>query len=374
MSLCVVLVSAAALTSCLNDDNDSEEGYSDTAVTAVTLGTLNRYTRGTSSSTGNDTVVKTTLTGSNYKLTIDHLGCRIYNADSLPVGTDLGHVTISAITTQNDGVPFIMSATDSSLMYYVRSTDSLDFSTPRVIRVMASNGVDYRDYTMTLSASSTTGTKFGWQRVAQRSDLAGWSGEHLAAHGDSVALTGILGATDHEMFAMGSDGRIKVCTDGSGTEWSDETLDDSEKLLPATGMAMTSWKYAPADSTDCILLAGNCDSIKGSAVCWRKLSRYHAAGMPTQGTWVYMPIDGYNRYTLPRQEYLSLAYYNNVVLAVGSDMVLYQSRDQGITWKTSSIYALPANVTGKKASIAADRKGRLWLLTDSGELWMGMLR
>ena len=87
-----------------------------------------------------------------------------------------------------------------------------------------------------------------------------------------------------------------------------------------------------------------------------------------------MPVDGNNPYALPRQDYLSITYYNNNVLAVGSNMKLYQSRDQGITWKTSSTYALPSQIGGTRATIAADKLERLWLVTDNGEVWMGTLR
>ena len=387
-SLCMLLLSSAVLTSCLSDDDSSGESYSDTAITAVTLGTLNRYTQTVSSKTGNDTIIKTTLTGSNYKLTIDQLGRTIGNLDSLPLGTDLKHVVISSLSTKNSGTALIKSLISDTL-FYVRTTDSLDFTQPRLLRVLAANGADYRDYTMTLTASTTTGTTFGWQKVRQDSGLAGWTDKKLVAVGDSEKLVEkgviavdsvlfetntptLLGATEHEIIAMDDNGRLITNNKRLGIRWREEQLDDSPALLPTSAMAMTSWKYFPADSTDCILLAGNSDADAVNAVCWRKLSR--TVGTDTEGTWVYMPVDGYNRYALPRQEYLSMTYYNNNVLAVGSNMKLYMSRDQGITWKTQTIYALPAQIGGTRATIAADKRERLWLVTDTGELWMGTLR
>jgi len=384
----MVVTTAALMVSCLESTDSTAELYEDTAVTAITLGTLNRYTSSKSANTGNDTILKTTLTGSTYKLTIDQLGRKIYNRDSLPVGTDLKHVVISTITLKNGGVAFIKSLISDTL-FYITTTDSLDFTQPRTIRVMSSSGANYRDYTMTLSASATTGTTFGWQLVRQDDGLAGWTDKHLVAFGDSVKLVEkgviavdsvlfemntptLLGATEHEIIAMGDDGRLKVNNECLGMRWRDETLDDSPELLPTSAIAMTSWKYSPADNTDYILLAGNSDADTVNAVCWRKLS--HTVGTDTEGTWVYMPFDGTNHYALPRQEYLSMTYYNNNVLAVGSNMILYQSRDQGITWKSASIYSLPSQIGGTKASIAADSRERLWIVTDNGELWMGTLR
>jgi ligand-binding sensor domain-containing protein len=71
------------------------------------------------------------------------------------------------------------------------------------------------------------------------------------------------------------------------------------------------------------------------------------------------------------QQHLSLTYYNNMVLALGSDKVIYQSADQGITWKESSTYALPSGLQGTVMSLAADSQNRLWLVTDAGEVWLG---
>ena len=73
------------------------------AITSFTLGSLNRYTYSTSSTTGNDTVIKTKLTGSAYPMTIDQMNCLIYNHDPLPIGTDTAHV-VCTVTTKNNGV------------------------------------------------------------------------------------------------------------------------------------------------------------------------------------------------------------------------------------------------------------------------------
>ena len=82
------------------DDNDVVY-YDDTAITSFSLGTMNRYVH-TKSSTGADSVYKTTYSGSNYAFYIDQLTCEIYNVDSLPKGTDAAHV-ITTISTKNGG-------------------------------------------------------------------------------------------------------------------------------------------------------------------------------------------------------------------------------------------------------------------------------
>jgi len=410
-TLCLLLVAVAGLTSCLSDDEETVSTYSDAVITQITLGTLNRYTTTTSATTGNDTVVKTTLTGSTYKMTIDHLGGAIYNRTALPVGTDVRHV-VCTISTKNSGVVALKSMTSDSLNYF-SSKDSIDFSVPRVLRVYAIDGSTWYDYTVTLNVSETTGVNFGWNKVAEgRADLTGWAHRRLIALQDTVLLadrgtigidscalggpwlmrltgsdletsgdygatwlkqttvTGLsqlLGATGHELYALGADGRVKCSTDV--LNWSDEALDDDAQLLPADNMAVVSWPYAPADSTDYVLMVGRQQTDDAFCV-WRKLSGYAAKAGAAQ--WVYMLTDGSNRYTLPYGDDLSLAYYENMVFAVtATGRTIYASRDQGITWRLSEDYALPDALGGNSVAMTADGKGRLWVATDNGELWVG---
>ena len=109
-----LLMMPVILTSCLGDSTDDTTLYSDMAITSFTLGTLNRYTQTTSSTTGNDTVIKTTLTGSDYKMTIDQLGHKIYNQTPLPVGVDVKHV-ICTVSAKNSGWLTLKSMTSDSL-------------------------------------------------------------------------------------------------------------------------------------------------------------------------------------------------------------------------------------------------------------------
>lgn len=157
-SLVVLLAAACMLSSCLNSDDDTTEyNYSkDTAISAFTLGTLNRYLH-TTSSTGADSIYKTTVTGSYYKMVIDQLGRQIYNTDSLPYGTDAKHV-LATITAVNNGIILIKNVDSDSLRYY-SSTDSIDFSTPRTVRIVSQDGQRYADYTVTLNVR-----KVRWER------------------------------------------------------------------------------------------------------------------------------------------------------------------------------------------------------------------
>jgi ligand-binding sensor domain-containing protein len=69
-----------------------------------------------------------------------------------------------------------------------------------------------------------------------------------------------------------------------------------------------------------------------------------------------------------------LAYYSGSVLCIDDEANVWQSRDQGISWRKNSTYKLPATFSGTPLSLAADSKGRLWLLTSEGQLWQGALK
>ena len=372
LCFCVLLTGAATLSSCLKDDDEDYSGYTDVAITQFTLGTLNRYVHTTSTKTGKDTVVVNTVTGSNYKMTIDHLKQRIYNVTPLPVGTDPKHV-VCTVSARNGGLVALKSATSDTLRWH-SSTDSVDFSVPRTFRVYASNGIDMRDYTVTLNVSEDAGVSFEWQLVKTDDALAWTEGMRLEAYGDSVRLCqkdSIVGRSTTACYMLTDDGRL-CCSTDNGQTWRDEILDDKAALLPMAGEAVCiSWPYGPADNTDYVLLVGK-PRQEGVNIMriWRKIESHDGS----KGQWVYMPYDVDNNYPLPLNDNMTMACYDNMVLAAGDGKTVRISRDQGITWRINTKYSFPSTLSGDHVTMATDTQGRLWLLTSSGQLWQGALR
>ena len=214
-ALGVALTAVLTLASCLNSSDSEVTVYNDMAITSFTLGTLNRYLH-TTSSEGGDSVYKTTFTGGNYIVAIDQVGRRIFNQDSLPLGTDLKHV-LCTIGTKNSGYVFLKSLISDSLFYH-DSSDSIDFSKQRELHVYASDGSGHRVYTVNLTARQAKGTP-AWRETAAAD---------FPQHIDSL------------LYRLSGDGRIERSTD-CGQTWTDEPLGDDVELLPTGEAAFVSW-------------------------------------------------------------------------------------------------------------------------------------
>lgn len=442
----LLLILCLSMTACLGSDDDNQvTTYGDMAITSFTLGTIPRYTTSTSTTTGNDTTIRTTISGSAYPMTIDHLGCRIYNASPLPMGTDVKHV-VCTVTAKNGGSVALQSMTSDSLQWY-NSSDSIDFSVPRIFRVYAINGEGYRDYTVTVNVSETTGTTFDWKKervgtidapanyftdvklyamgdklvlmskqpgassevddgdwiVQMSADGQQWNslfhiaddgkgiwcgatvkdgllyyqlGTTLNKTGESVGWERVLvdnsspvkrlvGSSSTELFALDADGQLMRSVD-DGLTWQAEQLDDSADLLPTENIATVTWSYGPADNTDYVLMVGNSRQEDDAMSIWRKISE-----QGKQGQWVYMPVDDYNLYTLPRMNNLAMTCYDDKVLAVSRGLKMFESSDQGVSWQVSTLYALPTAFVGDMVAMVADNEGRLWLVSNNGDVWRG---
>lgn len=274
------------LSSCLGSNDTVDVSlYEETAITGMTLGTLTKYTKTVSAKTGNDTVVRSTFAGSAYKMTIDHLGCRIYNQDALPAGTDLAHVLISSVSTLKSGVVGLKSLTSDAYVY-VTTTDSIDFTVPRIFRVYAANGSGWRDYTVTLHADEVGGSTFEWTRVSSDS-TACWqftSPVTLVSLNGHLVLSGSSSDTDRSVY---------VSDDGISWTPSAAPLSHFSKMLVHDG-------YAYVLNQDGLLRSAD-------GLTWEKVAE--------KGTLTQLIASG-----------------TKELFAVGQEGVIFVSTDQGRTW------------------------------------------
>ena len=319
LACCVVLSTTILMPSCLGDDDDVTL-YDDVAITAVTLGTLNSYLT-TTASDGSDSVYKHSYGGSTFKIAIDQLGHRIWNVDPLPLGTDLKHV-VCTVTAKNNGVVALLSL-DSDSLKVVTTTDSIDFSIPRTLRVVSSDAKHWRDYVMTLTARQQAAGELTWTAA----DAALMPAEPVV---DSIDVT---------------------------------RIDADASLVPQLALTGVTWQGR--GNVEYTLWAGLTAETDTAMTLWRRLR-----DADHEGNWVLMTQTEDNPYYLPAAQ-MVLVYTNSNLLALCSDGTVYYSENQGITWKTDEKLTMPADFGGAPMRAVTDSEGYLWLQDATGRVWRG---
>ena len=218
----IALVAATlSLSSCLNSDETVVEYTNDTAITSFSLGKLGRYTKTTA---GKDTLIADKVNGANYKFYIDQVNRHIYNVDSLPTKTRTAAV-LATISSKNSSPIFIMHKNCpekiDSAKYY-SSTDSIDFSQPRMVRVYNNSLNAYVTYKVEVNVHQQEGDEFNWQAKAQLN-------EQLAALSDLkvLALENHIG---NHMYVFGKTlGRMKIYKSAAsdGNNWTEVTANQA---------------------------------------------------------------------------------------------------------------------------------------------------
>ena len=247
----IVLLSALALTtSCLDTDETEYTFYNDTAVTAFSLGTLNKYYLTKTKYTDKDSLVKESVTGSDYKFYIDQAGNRIYNNDSLPMGTDAAHV-ICTVSTMNSGVATFVyndkDGKDSLAMY--SSTDSVDFTKQKALRIYSNSGAEYRNYKVSINVHKEDPDSFRWSNCANVSAFTTMSGMKAVCIGGKLAVLGASGNKTLVYTTTDNDDNSDGQTWSKVSELNDAEAYKNIALLDGTLYAVSEGKLM--STTDC---------------------------------------------------------------------------------------------------------------------------
>jgi hypothetical protein len=347
------------------------------------LGKLNCYTK-TVTSTGADSIVKSSFTASGYTFHIDQVNHRIYNTDSLPYGTDVKHVPVT-LSTYHNGVVFIQNIDSEDTLSYYNSADSIDFSVPRKFVVFSSDGDGRSEYTVSVNVHQEQSGVFRWeQRAAGDYPTHPLDAQYL---GENIKQ--YLGRSSVEMYALSVDNMLMVSRD-NGATWQEDLLDEDAAMLPTQDLSLISYYMDDvAENTDYVLLVGNRSTEsypqESIAMVWRKIVDNDEYA--PKGQWVYMGHLSDLRYALPRMENLAIAKYDDCVVAIGGKglggcsltpyEVMYESRDEGITWKPSTRFYFPELeelATEHPIIGMTSDESYLWLnCANTGQVWRGLL-
>lgn len=176
----LVALATLMLASCLT--NNKVATSPDCAVTAFTVGNISSKVK-TKTSAGKDTVITRTIQGSTIFFDIDQRMHRITAIDSLPVWTDLSKV-VPTITTSG-GAPYCRKAGVGTYYYVNSGADSLDFTGPLELMIVATDGESSQTYTVEIPIHKDDIDTLVWKAAASTNLQV--SGQHKTlAIGDSI--------------------------------------------------------------------------------------------------------------------------------------------------------------------------------------------
>ena len=248
LALTMVILSLPALLSCNKDSDDDDNTYS--------YSTSQQTTLVTGFALQADADVLASLDSVHF--TIDYDNGLIYNADSLPVGTDISglKVTVQFLNSVSSAIFNITGATqqaDTTIEYVSSMTKKLDFTGKTVLTVTSADETRTKDYEIKVLVHKINPDTLVWNQSWRR-DLPGYDnqaiGHKVVKQGEvframmydgtncrmltatapnqgvwenqTIALPFIpqvssLTATDDALYVLDKDGVLY--TSGDGTEW-----------------------------------------------------------------------------------------------------------------------------------------------------------
>lgn len=430
----LILAGTTTVTSCLSSEDDNIIQYSDCAITSFSLGTLNKYRKTVSSTTGNDTIIKSNVTGSLYKFTIDQKKRLIYNVDSLPAGTDSLRVLCN-IGTRNGGYVFIKSAKSDSIFSYT-STDSISFEkNPRTFVIVSNDGQYEARYDVQLRIHQEESNKMSWSSPYTATEFAGadilqtteWNGNILVKtlkDGHTTLYASAIGngktwnaiAPDKQLstkaniavlgnmlYTTDADGKVLKSTDGQTWEAVNESGITGNVIGKSNGKIYiladvdggnglqnivsydaakdTKTLEAVYDNEGCSYDMDKhislCEIVKDKKTTGSVIIGFENSNIKvmykaenTAEQQKWMFLDNDAQQNLPNS-YCETVQYGNYLLSLANG-VFYTSIDNGLSWQKRSFLYAPDAIKGtEKAHLLADSRGTLWIITTDGQIYRG---
>ncbi len=433
-----VVMSALALTflaSC-GDDNKSSELSSDCAINAIVLGNLSRIYH-TYLDNGKDTSYSITVPGAAYPLHIDQINRRIFNSDSLPVGTAVNKVYFT--TFNADGIVSYRLESGKDTLYSIK--DTLDFTSPRIFTIFASDGSGSRSYTIDIKIHNADPDAYSWVAASPAdNDVAKLESMRMIAKDGQLYLWGSKNGTNVVMTRKtgegvalwtkkdisGTDGLqtksinlfngkfVAISESGlveseNGADWTETATSlvpdrilaaDEELYITVSGKIysssdLKSWKEEKADNSTAFLPTENIYSAVLPAVNNPNIENIVCVGYlddktetwkkemnkvyPEDNAWSYYPTTEETPRTLPYLKGFNMMKYDGKLFCAGinGDTVnVYTSADGARAWKKVKVPTIVPAQTGKPTEIfmTPDDDNHIWLVcSGTGTLWKGYL-
>ena len=429
----IALITATlSLSSCLSSDETTVEYTHDTAITAFSLGTLDQW--GKTKDGTKDSLYKAVVAGANYKFYIDQATRQIYNADSLPCGVRDSAI-LATISSKNSSPILLMdiNKTDSVAAYY-SSSDSINFSKPRFIRVYSSDYSAYAQYKVTVNVHKELPYEFKWHELAQNnSQLAAFSDLKAVACGDDIYVFGktaegtkvlksaindgsawssimmnVSLSSDAYQSAVALDGKLyiadggKVYASADAATWKvvsenpdiKQLIGASSKYLyayTAAGISVSkdkgaSWEQEKLDTDEAYLPKQNISMNVAGVLSAKDVENVMLLGTNDtiattwlrtvdyaneDGQWNYLEIENNKSGKMPWLDQVITCAADTGFVALGSNGKWYKSQNAGLTWKQDAMVVLPAKfATEGRFAFCRDKQHYYWIIRN-GYVWRG---
>ncbi len=375
----ILLVSTIfGMSSCFSDTESEIILTDEVGITAFSVGTQ-KIIRDTVTSKGADSTYQSTIDCSGYIFRINQTTHEIYNPDSLPVGIDAKKI-ICSLTTKSDATALIKNV-DSDTINLFSSVDSIDFSSPRTLRIISLSGRASVDYTVKINIHTQKPNVFKWNQATENQDIAGLSGFRAFALGGKIYVMGCEGNTPrifvanegntvewneidiaanlgagfyksvaimgNSFYTYAEDGFVYSSNDGSN--WNKVAPATIERILGASNKMLyaissdkkimasadgTTWAEQQLDASAELLPTDNYSIIARPLSTNQAANRVVLAGTATTASriwsyieetdptsepqpWTYLNVASDNRFTLPCMKNLQVTYYDNFMMATG---------------------------------------------------------
>lgn len=375
-SLIILLLGGSILASCFDDTEVDYGTYNDLAVTSAIFGTLPRTVYSISAISKKDTAYESTLSATNYMLTIDQLNNTIYNVDSLPYGIHPERIIFSTFNVTGGAVAVVIPGTTRDTTY--APADTLDFSRfdeqgsrTRTFNLYGIDGTSRRSYKVDVRIHQQKADSLTWRHLT----MADWD-----LHKTDAPHTGYEYAAAGINFRL-TNGQIESSTNGTDYE-ADPMVEEDLVNLPDANLTWVSATSNAYNYIEEVLLYGTQTHHDAQTQRDTLVSKIWRRNIDTtqknEYAWDYFCSGPENSFMAPGLKDAALYTYDKGYLLVGIRnngllAVLY-SADRGRTWKNHTYLRLPADLKSRKCSTlqsALDKDSNLWLLIDDNEVWYG---
>ncbi len=385
---------------------------------------------------GGDTTIIKTIPSSEIRFNIDQVNGKITCVDSLPNWIDLTKVVPRFSAYGNVYGRINPDKTDQNEYYMASGADSIDLSTPFTMRVISTDGLSKKIYTVQMFKRTTNSDTLEWKSSSINTTLGTFnrpvvlngkvylfydneSGEVYCSSttngtdwdtkkSEGITYNSVTVFKD-DMYALGTDGFIYSSTDGeawtkvSARTFSQILAADKQNIYAYDGTSilgssdLQTWENYGDKNLDClptsfvsafsfvsktnpdienITMVGLNDNNQNYSIAWNKVS---SANKYVDQNWNYINITKNNIFPFIRLEALSATAYNDAIFAIGKkDGVyeyLYRSDDKGISWHPiTSQYTLPNDINSNNANATILTVGNEIWIVKGDKIWKGAIR